>query len=405
MQWYYHIAWLAIAANLFFLLQAWNSHRFNLFKFGKQRLGNLFRTALIVPCKGIDENFDKNIASFYNQNQDDYLLWFVVEDQSDPAYARLCKLKDDLAADSLASEVRILTAGHSTSCSQKIHNLLHCYRNIPDDVEAIAFADSDACVRKTWLRHIVWPLRQDRYGAASGYRWYVPQRNNLATLALSSMNAKVAQLLGNTPFNQAWGGSMAITVETFRKIGLEEIWSTALSDDLSLSYAVKKAGMKVAYVPACLVASHESTTWLELIEFARRQFLITRIAKPLTWLFGLVSSLFSALALWAGAALAAYASSINAEHILLYAAVPLTSLICQIARAVLRQRMIARMLEEERDRLKPSAISDICLSWLWSLLMLALIISSAFGRTIRWRGIRYKMLGPTQTQRIDKPGD
>jgi len=405
MHWYYYIAWLAIATELFFLLQARNSYRFNLVKFSKERLSSLFHTVIIVPCKGIDENFDKNIASFYEQNHDDFLLWFVVEDESDPAYAELCRLKDRLAPTSMAKEVRILVAGHSTSCSQKIHNLLHCYRNIPDDVEVLAFADSDACVRKTWLRHIVWPLRGNRYGAASGYRWYVPRRNNLATLALSSMNAKIAQLLGNTPFNQAWGGSMAITVEAFRRIGLEEIWQTALSDDLSLTYAVKNAGMKLAFVPACLVASHESTTWPELIEFARRQFLITRITKPWTWLFGVAASFYSVLGLWAGAALALYAASTHADHLLLYAAVPVTFLLCHVIRAVLRQSMIARILEEYRQELKVSAISDVCLSWLWSLLMLALILSSAFGRTIRWRGIRYKMLGPTTTQRIDKPGE
>jgi hypothetical protein len=39
--------------------------------------------------------------------------------------------------------------------------------------------------------------------------------------------------------------------------------------------------------------------------------------------------------------------------------------------------------------------ADILAFWLWSLLMLVLIISSAFGRTVCWRGIRYKLLGPT----------
>ncbi|MHC4483447.1 MAG: hypothetical protein ACYSW4_07860, partial [Planctomycetota bacterium] len=41
--------------------------------------------------------------------------------------------------------------------------------------------------------------------------------------------------------------------------------------------------------------------------------------------------------------------------------------------------------------------ADILFFWLWSLLLLFFIISSAFGRTIQWRGIRYKLLGPTET--------
>ena len=41
--------------------------------------------------------------------------------------------------------------------------------------------------------------------------------------------------------------------------------------------------------------------------------------------------------------------------------------------------------------------ADVLAFWLWSLLLLFLIVASAFGRTIRWRGIRYRLLGPTET--------
>ena len=141
------------------------------------------------------------------------------------------------------------------TCSQKIHNLLYAYRQIPDDIEVLAFADSDICVRPDWLSHLVHRLRLDRTGATTGYRWYVPKKNNFATLALVATNAKIAQLLGNTIFNHAWGGSMAIKVQTFRELGIDKIWQKAVSDDLSLSCAVKDAHKKVEFVPGCLVAT------------------------------------------------------------------------------------------------------------------------------------------------------
>jgi hypothetical protein len=47
--------------------------------------------------------------------------------------------------------------------------------------------------------------------------------------------------------------------------------------------------------------------------------------------------------------------------------------------------------------MKPAMAVDISLCWLWSLLLLLFIISSSFGRTITWRGIKYKLLGPTET--------
>ncbi|MHC4166507.1 MAG: glycosyltransferase [Planctomycetota bacterium] len=396
MDFYYYIALAAIASQLLLLIQTYKNYRFALHKHKRDQFWYTPATVLIVPCKGLDSAFEENISSFYRQEYENYLLWFVVGEEWDPAYAELCRLRDRFAAGSKSKEVQIFVAGPGQSRSQKIHNLLHCYEKLPDDVEVMAFADSDTCVRSAWLSNIVHPLRSDKNGVASGYRWFVPNSNNLASLALSAMNAKVAQLLGNTRFNQAWGGSMAIRVDVFRNLGLDKIWPKALSDDLSLSTAVKKAGMKVAFVPACLVASYESTAWAELFEFGRRQFLITRVYAPRTWWFGLFSALYSVLGIWATAALAIYAATIGHEHVNLFASVPVVFFANQLGRAVMRQAMAAKLLGHDREAMRASSAADILACWLWSLLLLLFIVSSAFGRTICWRGIRYKLLSPTE---------
>jgi ceramide glucosyltransferase len=394
---YYYIALVAIASQLLLLIQTHNNHRFALHKYKRDSFWYKPRTVLIVPCKGLDSAFEENITSFYSQDYEDYLLWFVVDEESDPAYAELCELKDRLGPDSKAQDVQIFIAGKGQARSQKIHNLLHCYERIPHDVEVMAFADSDTCIRSSWLSNIVHPLRLAKNGVASGYRWFVPSRNNLASLALSAMNAKVAQFLGNTRFNHAWGGSMAIRVEVFRKLGLDKIWPKSLSDDLSLSTAVKKVGMKVAFAPACLTASYESTTWPKLFEFGRRQFLITRVYAPRTWWFGLLSSLYSVLGIWATAAVAVYAAMIGHEHVRLFVSVPVVFFANQLGRAVIRQGTARKLLGHERKAMRAACIADILACWVWSLLLLLFIIASAFGRTICWRGIRYRLLSPTET--------
>jgi ceramide glucosyltransferase len=396
MDWYYYIALAAIISQLLFLFQTFNNYLYTIKKYRKERAWYRPRTVLIVTCKVLDSAFHKNITSFFGQDYENYLLWFVVGEESDPAYGELYQLKNRLSQSSKAQDVQVFVAGRSQTCSQKIHNLLYCYNRISDDIDVLAFADSDICVQSNWLSHLVYPLRKAKYGAASGYRWFVPKQNNIASLALSAMNAKVAQLLGNTRFNQAWGGSMAIRVEVFRKLGLDKTWPKSLSDDLSLSVAVKKAGMIVAFVPACLVASYEVTTWPELFEFARRQFIITHFSAPKTWLFGLFSGLYGVLGIWAAAGLAIYAGATGHENLLLFTAVPVVFFTGQLIRAVLRQRMAGKLLSNERQAMKAARAADIMGFWLWSLLMLALIISSAFGRTICWRGIRYKLLGPTE---------
>lgn len=399
MNWYYYIAWLLVGVQLLFTYYAVRNHRYAMLKYDR-KAGAVYRprVALIVPCKGLDPQFDANIRSLLWQEYEDYRAYLVVQDRSDPAYARLCTIRDHLGSGSATPSVEILVAGPSTACSQKIHNLLYAIDRLDDDIEVLAFADSDVCVRSDWLARLVQPLRKPKRGVTTGYRLFVPTRNNLATLGLSAINASVAQMLGNSRFNQAWGGSMAVRFADFRRLGLPEIWKHTLSDDLSLSVAVKKAGMVVTFVPACLVASHASMSWSRLSEFCRRQFLITRVYAPLTWALGLLSSMGSVLGLWGTVAVAVYAAMAGAPHARFFAVIPVIFFAGQLFRVALRQSMASRLLKDHARRLRPAIVADVLGFWFWSLLLLIFILSSAFGRTIRWRGIRYRLLGPTETE-------
>jgi cellulose synthase/poly-beta-1,6-N-acetylglucosamine synthase-like glycosyltransferase len=398
MDWYVYVAWMLIVSQVLFSTLPLKNYLFALAKYNKERRRYSPRVALIIPCKNLDADFEQNIASFYTQDYENYLLWFVVEDKTDPAYESLCRLKDKLAGSTKAGDVRVLVSGAGQECSQKIHNLLYAYHQIPENIQVLAFADSDIRVKPTWLCHLVYPLRLvETRGATTGYRWFVPKTNNLATLALSAINAKIAQLMGNTPFNHAWGGSMAVQVQVFRELGIENLWQKAVSDDYSLSCAVKDAHKKVEFVPGCLVATSESTTWVKLFEFGRRQFVITKVYAPQMWCLGLFSSVYSVFGLWGGVALAIYARITQNHHIWLFTAVPILFFIMQLTRAILRQSMASKLFAEDRPRLKIAAIADITLFWFWSPLMLILILSSAFGRTIHWRGIRYKLISKTET--------
>ena len=397
MEWYVYVGWMLIVTQAVFSLLPLRNYFYALAGHRKKRFHYTPRTAIIVPCKDLDTNFEQNISSFYRQDYENYVLFFVVGDQRDPAYGRLCELKGRLDSSTKARDVRVLVAGQGRTCSQKIHNLLYAYHQIPSDIEALAFADSDICIRPDWLHHLVDRLRHQRIGVTSGYRLFVPKKNNFATISMAAINIKIAQLLGNTHFNHAWGGSMAIKVQTFRELNIEAIWQKAVSDDLSLSCAVKSAHKKVEFVPACLVATYELTTWRKFLEFGRRQFVITKVAAPWTWCFGLASCVYSMFGLWGGTALAIYAAVKSNPHIVLFIAVPLVFLVAQFSRAVLREEMVRRLLAEDWPKLKVAAVADIALFWLWSPLMLVLILSSAFGRTITWRGIRYKLLGPSET--------
>ncbi len=403
MHWYDYMAWIAVLGQLLFLYQAGRHYRFAVAKAGRVRgLVAKPMAALVIPCKGLDSSFHANISSFLRLDYENYRLFFVVGDSSDPAYRELHALVNQTAATAGTRQVQILVSGPCTSCSQKIHNLLHAIKHVPDDTEMLVFADSDAQVHSDWLARLVWPLRNAKNGVATGYRWFVPTQGNMATLVLSALNAAVAQLLGNSGFNRAWGGSMAMRLADFHRLGLPQVWQKTLSDDLSVSHAVRKAGMKIAFVPSCLVASHEATTWSRLFEFSRRQFLITRVYSPAAWGLGLLSSLGSVAGLWGLIALAVYRwQSGNADwpH---YAGLAAAFFAGQILRAVLRQATAFRLLPEHASDLKPAAVADILGCWVWAPLLLVLMLSSAWGRTITWRGIRYRLVSRTETEVVNK---
>ncbi len=111
MDWYYYIALALILSQLLFSVQVYNNYRYALKKYKRNRWWYRPRTALLVPCKGLDSAFQKNVTSFFNQDYENYLLWFVVADKSDPAYDELCKLKNHLSRDSKAEDVQIFVAG------------------------------------------------------------------------------------------------------------------------------------------------------------------------------------------------------------------------------------------------------------------------------------------------------
>ncbi len=396
----YTLAFLLISSQLFFTVLILKNAKYVLKKLDIDGKAFTPKTLLTIPCKGLDIGFEENIKSFFFLDYPDYCINFVVESLSDEAYAVLTSLKQRFEQACSAKEVKVLVAGLAVAGSQKNHNLLHSL-NSGESFTVFAFADSDARVNSDWLTHLVYPLQQEKAGASSGYRWIVPVRNNFSTLLLTALNAKVTQFLGKSFWNQAWGGSMAIRKDTFYSLGLNEIWKNSISDDLSLTYAVKKGGLKMRFSLGALAATYEQTSFAGLFEFARRQFLITRKTLPLVWLLGLISCLYSVCGVWGAFAGGLYllgGNLLQAISLLLTSAVFIS---CQIVRSLTRQKIAASRLNIPKTTLNKAASFDYTASTVGSVFMLIFMLGSAFGSQIRWRGKRYKIINAAKTILLD----
>ena len=376
------------------LLQAYEHGRFFRSRARRQITG-LFnpRVEVIIPCKGVDPEFDLLVKELLGQDYPAYGVTFVVESTDDPAWQSL----ETLLGRPQPVPVRLLAAGRARDCGQKIHNLLAGTAALDPAVDVIAFLDADVRITSKWLRLVVEPLQKPDTGAVTGYRWFVPYRKDWPNAVLSALNAPVAFALGNHQWNAIWGGSWSARRSTFELAGVRRAWQGALTEDYPAWKAIKKIGLRVVFEPGCLLASPVQCTWTSLVEFGRRQYLITRVYAPGFWWLAILGELLFSVTFWGGLILEAGswfaregATWISLFLVALYGLAAL--------RAWIRQSVAHATFPRWHDALRRSRIIDIWAQPFLALCNLGIILASAFGRKITWRGIRYQLDGPEQTR-------
>ncbi len=391
---YAALAALAVCQASLMLLQAYEHRRF-FHRRARRELTGLFnpRVELVIPCKGVDPEFDLLVKELLGQDYPAYGVTFVVESMDDPAWQSL----EPLLGCPQPVPVRLLAAGQALDCGQKIQNLLVGTAALDPAVEVIAFLDADVRVTSRWLRLVVEPLQKPDTGAVTGYRWFVPYRNDWPNAVLSALNAPVAFALGNHRWNAIWGGSWSVRRSTFELAAVRQAWQGALTEDYPAWKAIRKTGLRVVFEPGCLLASPVQCTWNTLFEFGRRQYLITRVYAPGLWWLALLGELLFSVTFWGGLTLEA--ERWLAREGVTWISLALVTLYGLAAlRARVRQSVARVAFPAWHDALRRSRVLDIWARPFLALCNLGLILASAFGRRITWRGIRYQLDGPEQTR-------
>jgi ceramide glucosyltransferase len=337
------------------------------------------RVVVFCPCRGVDAEFRENIRSILDQNYPDFRVVFIVDSQKDSAMSVLT-----------AMDATVLTAGPAADRGQKVHNLLHGVQHAAGSAEVFVFCDADARFPRDWLTHLIAPLNQPGVGVSTGYRWYAAETGDLPGLLRSVWNASVVTALGDHSRNFAWGGSMALRRDVFDSIGVRKAWNAALSDDYAVTRAARRSGLRIVFVPTCLIPSHGRCTWRELLEFTTRQIVITRVYDPRTWRTLFVAQSIFNVAFWTGVLLPwPY-----------WLVTPALYLLAGI-KSHIRYEAVAGVLPH--GTLSKQRTSYILLAPLTGLLFEYNLIRSALTRSITWRQIRYRLISPdcTVVQRGD----
>jgi len=405
---YLTLALLALGQAALLALQTWEHRRYA--RSCTRRLGDpkaSGRAAVLAPCKGLDVSMAENLRALFCQDYADYELVFIVESDDDPAVAVIRRAM----AEHPAIDARIVVAGRATDCGQKVHNLRAGTAGLSQQIEYLAFVDSDAGPRPEWLRTLVARLAEsDKIAAVTGYRWLLPERPTLANCLLYSINGGVMALFGRSSHYLVWGGSWGIRREAFEAIGLRQAWAGTLSDDLVATRALRRAGRRVRFEPGCVVGSPVDYALADVFRFVRRQYLVGRYYTPGWWLFGLAATTLSALA-WLGN-LAAIAAAWAYGLLPLWLTIGVTAVLyaLSVGRGWLRQSLIEMYFPGKRGResflqstiraapekdsrpLFLFARFDVWANPLGALAGWLGVLGSLVGRRITWRGISYRML-------------
>lgn len=362
----------------------------------KERADFVPFATVIAPCRGLDQGLKENISALFDQQYPAYEIIFVSDNEDDPALAVIEEVRRESGARSNAVS-RICIAGEASESGQKVHNLRAAILQSDPLSELLVFVDTDARPNPRWLASLVAPLLDERVGAATGYRWFIPVRGGLASRLRAVWNASIASALGErADKNFCWGGSTAIRRTTFERLNMLDEWRGTLSDDFAMTRVLQRAKLPIYFVPFCLTASHEDCSFRELLEFTTRQMKITRVYAPHLWKAALIGSLLFMLVFFGGLALLLIRAALGHSYVVMLTLLSVIYLL-GAGKAYLRLRAVRLALALHQEEWRRDAPAQLLLWPLASALYLYNALAAAFSRRIRWRGISYELKSPKET--------
>lgn len=355
---------------------------------------------VIAPCKGIDDGLAENLEALFDQEYPDYEVIFVVDDANDDAVPVIKEVVDRNAGK--ARNSNIVIAPTATNSSQKVENLREAVLHADVRSEVFVFVDSDARPARHWISDLVGPLSDESVGVTTGYRWFIAKSPSLATEIRAMWNASVASSLGpNDNGNFCWGGSMAISRETFERVELRNRWNGTVSDDFVVRTVMREAGLGVRFIPKALTASVENCTFREMLEFTTRQMKLTRVYATPFWIVSFVGSGLFVFVMLSAILATVFAA---ATSLLFWSAITTLALVTffSVGKSILRQKAVRLVLKRYDHELKRQTLPQ-CMLWLVAQpVFFYNCIAALFSRQMKWRGKRYEMISASNTKVVDR---
>ena len=230
---------------------------------------------VILPCRGVDLTLGENIDSLKKQNYKNYTLIAVVDSLDDPSVGVLASRDVDY----------IVSDFKCSTCSGKVRAISSAMIRFKD-FDAYVIADSDILADPSWLKNLLDPLGDGKYGASTTFPYFNPvggvwTRIKLVWgfVGLGMMESRITRF--------GWGGSLAFRNDLFHE-GDFEFFSEFVSDDIAITKICKKKGLDIAYVPEAQPIINSSDDMDTFMEWANRQTALSISSSNSVFIYGMI---------------------------------------------------------------------------------------------------------------------
>ena len=353
------------------------------------------KVVLFIACKQAPRELRQNLLSLTAQDYPDLKVVFSVAREEDPATAVIREILP------LCPFACLVIAGENDRCSEKNFNLARAVEAHGDRAEVYAFADSDVLADPKWLENLVAPLQDPQVGLTTGHPTLL-SGNLWTNLALIWNTADLSTHI-DPMMSYAIGSSMAIRRQVFEQVDGLALWRRSISDDQSLSYAAKKAGYDIQFVPQCITISPETFDFRGLMNWSIKELQFAQYYNPPCYwgavgAYGLNSLVILCVLIYALLAIPMH-FALGVPGVLVLLNVPVQILVAYL---ILRAaNIVLGYLGPLRGDPSIRIPLRLCLlSPLVALVFLLNILATFFLRTIRWSGVTYAIRAPLDVRVI-----
>ncbi|PYJ60114.1 MAG: hypothetical protein DME24_10705 [Verrucomicrobia bacterium] len=350
---------------------------------------------LLKPLKGADAETLRCLESWLTQDYPGSVqILLGVESATDP----VCELVRRLLAARPGREAQLVICSESLGSNAKVSTLIQLQRLTRHDL--IIVSDADVRVAPDLLTNMVSPLRDPAVGLVNCFY----QLANPATLAMQweaiAINAdfwsQVLQCRSIKPLDFALGAVMATTRQQLEAIGGFNALVDFLADDYQLGNRIAKRGGRVVLSPVVVECWDSPKNWSEVWRHQLRWARTIRACQPLPYFFSILGNATLWPLLWVIAAIATAsetsgATTVSGATVSVVVNVHPLSQALLFALVIWLARVLTAMRQESRLTCSHSHWAFFWLVPIKDLLNVALWALAVLGKTVEWRGQRYRV--------------